>query len=149
MPGRINAVVGGLFDGIKNAFKTAVNWIITKWNNLELKIGGGSILGVDIPSITLSTPNIPLLAKGGIIDMAGLALVGERGPEILSLPKGAQVSPLPTGGGYAGGPITIHNEIMVNVGGAAGSADPAAIASAVQTRVDAAFRELVRAIRAR
>lgn len=60
-----------MWDGIKDAFKGAVNWIIEKWNNLQLKIGGQRVdlpfgQGFTIPSITLDTPNIPLLAGGGI-----------------------------------------------------------------------------------
>lgn len=37
---------------------------------------------------------IKKLAAGGSIRAAGLALVGERGPEFVSLPKGAEVTPL-------------------------------------------------------
>jgi hypothetical protein len=57
----------GIFDGLKSAFRSAINWIIGKWNDFHLTLGGGSILGKDIPSITLSTPNIPYLAQGGIV----------------------------------------------------------------------------------
>ena len=35
--------------------------------------------------------NIPLLAKGGHIGKGGLAIVGEKGPELVSLPTGATV----------------------------------------------------------
>ena len=54
--------------------------------------------GVDIDTSTtrLPTVNIPMLAKGGIIDESGSAIVGERGAELLTLPKGASVSPLPS-----------------------------------------------------
>lgn len=38
---------------------------------------------------------IPGLAGGGTINRAGSVMVGERGPEMLSLPRGAQVNPLP------------------------------------------------------
>lgn len=67
----------GLFDGIKDAFKAAVNWIIGKWNNLEFKIGGGSFMGVNIPSTTIGTPNLQYLAKGDVIDRPTLAMIGE------------------------------------------------------------------------
>lgn len=54
--------------------------------------------GVDIDtSVTrIPTVNIPMLAKGGIIEEEGSAIVGERGAELLNLPKGASVSPLPS-----------------------------------------------------
>ena len=37
---------------------------------------------------------IPLLANGGDIEEAGRVIVGERGPEMLDLPRGARVTPL-------------------------------------------------------
>ncbi|MGW4501475.1 hypothetical protein ACWENR_23020 [Micromonospora sp. NPDC004336] len=58
------------------------------------RLGGGSVLGMGIPSVTLNIPNIPYLAKGGHILNAGTAIVGERGPELLELPVGATVRPL-------------------------------------------------------
>jgi hypothetical protein len=39
-----------------------------------------------------------MLAKGGTITSPGLVMVGERGPEVLSLPTGARVTPLQSGG---------------------------------------------------
>ena len=39
--------------------------------------------------------SIPGLATGGRVNMGGMALVGEAGPELLSLPRGARVDPLP------------------------------------------------------
>lgn len=67
----------GLFDGIKDAFKNAVNWLIGKWNNLSFTIGGGSFLGQSFPGMTISTPNIPYLARGGLIANEAMAVVGE------------------------------------------------------------------------
>lgn len=95
MPGRISRVVGGLFDGVKTAFKSAVNWIIDKWNALEISIGGGSILGVDIPKITVSTPNIPRFHDGGVFQAPsgqseGLALL-EDGERVTSADASPQV----------------------------------------------------------
>lgn len=68
---------GGMFDGLISAFKSAVNWIIGKWNNLEFRIGGGTIFGQTFPGVTISTPNIPYLAKGDIIDRPTMAMIGE------------------------------------------------------------------------
>ena len=42
---------------------------------------------------------IPQLADGGTAVQPGIALVGERGPELLHLPRGAQVTPLDSAGG--------------------------------------------------
>jgi hypothetical protein len=35
------------------------------------------------------------MAAGGTVRSAGTSLVGERGPELLRLPRGARVDPLP------------------------------------------------------
>ena len=40
-----------------------------------------------------ATPQLPMLAHGGSVMQAGAAIVGERGPEVVSLPAGAVVSP--------------------------------------------------------
>jgi hypothetical protein len=93
LPKRISSAARGLFDGIKNAFRSAINWLIWKWNNFQLTLGGGSVMGINIPSITLSTPNISYLAAGGIVTRPTLAVLGERGPEA--------VVPLSRGGGGA------------------------------------------------
>ncbi|MFD9445516.1 phage tail tape measure protein [Streptomyces sp. NPDC060006] len=80
LPGRIGRIAGNMWGAIPRAFRGAINGVIGAWNRLSFTIGGGSIMGVDIPSLTLSTPNIPYLAKGGIATGATLAMVGE-GPE--------------------------------------------------------------------
>ncbi|MBN1172126.1 MAG: phage tail tape measure protein, partial [Micromonosporaceae bacterium] len=95
LPGKISKAASGMWDGVKNAFRSVINWIIRKWNGLSF-----SIPSVDMPGIgkvggfTLSTPNIPELATGGDITRAGMAVVAERGPELITLPAGAQVRPL-------------------------------------------------------
>lgn len=84
MPSRISHAVSGMFDGIKEAFRAAINWIIEKWNNLAFSIPGVNthIPGVGtVGGFTLGTPNIPYLAKGGIVTRPTLAMLGERGPE--------------------------------------------------------------------
>jgi hypothetical protein len=97
LPKRISAATRGMWDGLRSSFRSAVNWIIARWNNLSLTIGGGSIMGMGIPSVTLHTPDIPYLAKGGHITRAGAAVVGDAGPELLELPAGATVRPLSGG----------------------------------------------------
>ncbi len=80
LPGRIARATAGMWDGIKASFADAINFVIWKWNSLSFTIGGGSIMGVGIPSVTLSTPDIPYLAEGGITTGPTLAMIGE-GPE--------------------------------------------------------------------
>lgn len=86
---RIRVNAGGMFDGIRNAFKSAINAVIRGWNNLRFTVGGGSFLGVGIPAFTLNTPDLRYLATGGIA--SGLAMVGERGRELVRLPTGSSV----------------------------------------------------------
>lgn len=109
LPGRIAGAASGMFDGIKNAFKSAINWIISGWNRLHFTIPS---FDTHIPGIgtvggaSFGVPQIPYLAKGGNITRDGLAVVGERGPELVSLNRGAQVTPL-TGGHGKGGHVTV------------------------------------------
>jgi phage-related protein len=97
LPGKISSAASGMFDGIKGAFRSALNWLIGKWNDLSFGIPA---IDTHIPGVgkvggfTLSTPNIPMLAKGGTAVAPGLALVGEDGPELLSMSRGASVIPL-------------------------------------------------------
>ena len=115
LPGRIGKAASGLFDSFRDAFKSAINWIIERWNSLSFTIPSVSIPGLgSVGGATLSTPDIPMLATGGDIMRAGTALVGERGPELLHLPRGAQVQPLsgrnaPTAAG--GGTLRITGEL--------------------------------------
>jgi hypothetical protein len=106
LPGRISRAVSGMFDGIKDSFKGAVNWVIGAWNHLQFTIGGRKVFGHTLPSVTIGTPDIPMLAAGGTITSGGSAIVGEAGPELVSLPAGAGVTPL--GGGV------IHTHVYLN-----------------------------------
>ncbi|URM90423.1 phage tail tape measure protein [Streptomyces sp. MRC013] len=86
LPGRIASAASGMWDGIKNAFRGALNWIISKWNNFSFSVGGGSFLGISIPRITISTPDIPYLAEGGITTGPTLAMIGEGREDEAVLP---------------------------------------------------------------
>ena len=72
LPGKIKNAAAGLWDGLKDSFKNAINWLITKWNDfkLEIKIPSNFVtdkLGWSGKGVTLDTPNIPLLAQGGVV----------------------------------------------------------------------------------
>lgn len=83
LPARVTASLSGLWNGLKEAFKDAINWIIHKWNSLGFKIPGFDPPGPGpkFKGITISTPDIPYLAKGGIVKGPTLAMIGEAGPE--------------------------------------------------------------------
>ena len=102
--GGIKSFIGGVWNGITNGAKTMVNGVIKVLNTL---IRGANKLQYDIPEwvpgiggkkFGLNIPEIPMLANGGIIRRPGSVLVGERGPEILNLNRGASVVPLDRAG---------------------------------------------------
>lgn len=89
LPDKIRRTVRNMWDGLKDSFKSVLNWIIDKWNNfkIELRIPD-SIFGIPLPNViagkgfTLDTPNIPRLAQGGVVPAVRgglLALLGEGG----------------------------------------------------------------------
>lgn len=94
----INAVIG-VIEGLVNAAISGLNGIIGAANKIP---------GVSIG--TIGHFDIPRLAEGGTAVRSGLALVGEAGPEVITLPKGASVVPLTASrgpGGMGGRTITV------------------------------------------
>lgn len=85
LPSRISRAASGMFGGITEAFKSAINALIDLWNNFSITFGGYDIPGPgpNIPSFTIDTPNIPHLARGGL--GTGLIMAGERGRELIDL----------------------------------------------------------------
>jgi phage-related protein len=119
LPSRIAAASRNMWDGIKTAFKDAVNFIIRGWNRLEFKVPGFKIGPIGYSGFTLGLPDIPLLAKGGVVmPSAGgtLATIGEAGraervepldPDGLSKRDKAMIEML-SGGKGSGINITIN-----------------------------------------
>jgi hypothetical protein len=125
----VDAVFSGIkvgFDFVVSYFKTLLtiykgifNGIASLWNN---SIGK---LSFKFPSFVpgfggkgFDVPNIPMLAEGGIVNKATLAVIGEAGPEA--------VVPLSRAGefGMGGG-----NNVTINVNGG----DPQAVVAALRT----------------
>lgn len=103
--GAIGGFIKSVFDGIVNIIRGPVNAVIGFINTL---IGGLNKIRIDIPdwvpewggkTIGFNIAKIPMLADGGTLTGSGTVMVGERGPELLTLPKGAQVTPLDRAGG--------------------------------------------------
>jgi hypothetical protein len=101
--GAVNILISpfrGITDGIRNYltgidfFKIAVNWINSLIAGIKSKAGGigGAIkqgIGNMLPEGVRKL--IPGFADGVRNFSGGLAVVGERGPELVNLPKGADV----------------------------------------------------------
>lgn len=101
----IGNAIKNVWNGIVGAIKGAINSIISAINSMiRGAVSGvnGLIKGINsvtdavgIPAIpTFTAPQIPMLANGGLIRTAGTVIVGEKGPEMLSLPSGAKVTPI-------------------------------------------------------
>lgn len=84
--GGLGALAGNIWNGITDAVKSGFNFVIDLVNNVirsidNIKVGG---FGVNIPLI-------PHLASGIENFIGGTALVGEKGPELVNLPRGSNV----------------------------------------------------------
>ena len=109
----LNGVFTGNFkmawEGIVTMLKGFVNTIITYVQGtingvvdlINVVVDSALTLANLIPGVNINTDvakipkvNIPLLANGGVSLEAGKAIVGEEGPELIDLPKGARVQPL-------------------------------------------------------
>ena len=73
------SIFGSIFNGIKELARKPINWIIDKLNSFL-----GGLNGIKIPDWVpgvggkgFNIPKIPKLAKGGIVDKATLAMIGE------------------------------------------------------------------------
>ena len=92
LPGKILTAFEGIGSALLNAIKwpfvQAFNFIKSHMPHIHIKHLGP----VPIPSISFGGQH------GGVVPYPSNVLVGEAGPEVLSLPKNAAVTPLPTGG---------------------------------------------------
>jgi hypothetical protein len=126
----IYRAVTGTFTAMWGALRRGADSVISFFKNLGGKIVHGIVEGIkSAPGAILSalksllpggkagrliSKAIPGLALGGVVRTAGAALVGERGPEVVTLDRGARVSPLPApsiapilSGGFGGGDIRV------------------------------------------
>lgn len=113
LPGKAASALAGLGSILLAPFKWAFNQTAAVWNGT---VGRLSFSVPDwVPGLGgkgFSMPHIPMLAKGGHLTSGGSVLVGEAGPEILSLPGGATVTPLSrAGSGGGGGSMVVRIEL--------------------------------------
>ena len=106
LPGRITGAVVGLFNGLYNAATDVIRKIESLFSNL------GSTITSDIGNAFSSLPSkalslIGIKADGGPVTQSGSYLVGERGPEIVTLTRGQTVIPNHAIGSAMGGGGTV------------------------------------------
>lgn len=123
----INAIIG-LINGLIGA----INWVVDKVNGISFTNPfTGTVYGFNIPNI----PTIPYLAKGGILSQ-GSAIVGEAGPELLTMMGSrAMVQPL-----TSQNKTTNLGGINITVYGAPGQ-DVQELADIIMTEQESAVRQ--------
>lgn len=83
----IKSTFSNIMESVKSMVKDSVNWIIHQVNNV---VDGVNKAANKVPGAPkMST--IPYLASGTRNFGGGMAIVGERGPELVSLPRGSNV----------------------------------------------------------
>jgi hypothetical protein len=91
IPAKVRAKLGGMWDTLKTGFKVAINYVIGKWNSLSFSVPSFTILGKTFGGQTLGTPDIPMLADGGIVKASRggtIVRVGEGGQDEAVVPLG-------------------------------------------------------------
>ncbi len=121
------SLVDGLIKGMGDAWGTLTQWFSENWTKLLGAIPGMAPIMAAVNGASLA--GVPGFASGVRNFGGGLALVGERGPELLNLPGGSDVIPSgATRGLLSGGGTSISvGQIVIT-----GSNDPAATARAVR-----------------
>jgi hypothetical protein len=105
----VAGIYKGIFNGIAKAWNNTVGKISFEIPSWVPKIGGKGF----------SVPQIPMLAQGGIVNQATLAVIGEAGPEA--------VIPLDRMGDFGAGGG--GNNVTINVNGG----DPQSVVDALRT----------------
>lgn len=149
----VQEIFAGLFKGLVAIAKAplngiialinmvidAINWMINGINSISFTVPdwvpvlGGKTLGFNIPNIG----KLAYLAKGGILS-SGSAIVGEAGPELLTM-AGGRAHVMPLNGDAGKGGITIEMNNTFN------GYDSAAGEAAARNLVQAVNRALGRA----
>lgn len=88
--------VSSLVSTVSSKFSSiasVVNWVSSAFNGLSSAIGGviNKISGIKFPSPPSWLKGLPGFAGGVRNFMGGLAVVGEKGAELVSLPRGSNV----------------------------------------------------------
>lgn len=112
--GGIGDVIRGAFDGVVEFVRGIFNSVIDIVNGVIGKINDVLSAGKAI-GISVSIPKLPHFAGGVQSFGGGLAVVGENGPEVVRMPRGAQV--FPHGSGPDGGGVTVQVTVQAGAVG--------------------------------
>jgi hypothetical protein len=82
----VNVVVN-VFDDVVTAVQKAIDWL-SFWDNKKV-----SKKTIEVEERRTTSGNIPGNATGTGYFQGGLSLVGERGPELVELPRGSKINP--------------------------------------------------------
>jgi TP901 family phage tail tape measure protein len=89
-------LIRSIWTGMKNVFKSGLGFAadigraLANWLNDHTPLGDKVHIGMPWPSPDINF-RLPKLATGGHILSGGMAIVGERGPELVNLPGGSTV----------------------------------------------------------
>ncbi|WP_411815487.1 phage tail tape measure protein [Gordonia sp. SND2] len=67
LPSKMASALRGLWDGLKNGFRDAINWVIDGWNNFRLHFEFTIPVINKTVEFNVDTPNLPRLRDGGTI----------------------------------------------------------------------------------
>ena len=85
----VQDIFGGIMNGLQSLVKAPLNGVIGLINGAISGLNKIKLPSIDIPFFGtvggwgFNIPKIPYLAKGGIVDSATLAVIGERGREVV------------------------------------------------------------------
>ena len=125
IPNALGNAGAAIINSIGNAYKyvTGLNWSQVVINigkglgNAIIDMINGAIKGAFsvVPLLKDHVPQIPHFASGVQNFSGGMALVGERGPELVNLPRGSNVIPNNQIGGMGAGSSTTVNITLSGV----------------------------------
>ncbi len=116
LPGRVKSAASGLWDSIKDSFKSAINWLISAWNNFRLSFDFTIPVIDKHISFSIDTPDLPLLAGGGVAGRTAAGLLFGPGTGTSDSILGVDARGLPTARVSTGEGVV--KESAMNHGGA-------------------------------
>jgi hypothetical protein len=127
------SLVDGLIKGMGEAWGSITQWFSEHWMALLGAIPGLAPIMAAVNAANLAGAGVPGFASGVRNFGGGMALVGERGPELVNLASGSNVIPSgATRGLLSGGGGGMTQNITINVNG---TSDVAATARAVRVEL--------------